>query len=155
MNAKRVLVAAVLVGMASVSLLARADDPHVGTWKLNAEKSKNSVYKSGIVTIEQAGDALKATVDLVATDGRSVKWGFTAAADGKYHPVEGGTPLGDSFAMTRLDTRTTRLTWRQGGKDTATQIVVVADDGKTRTITTKGTNAAGQPVDSMTFYDKQ
>jgi hypothetical protein len=33
--------------------------------------------------------------------------------------------------------------------------MVVSADGKTRTLTTKGTDAKGNPVDSTTVYDRQ
>jgi len=157
MNRKDVLAlsVALVVSLSSAPAMARADDPMVGTWKLNAEKSKNSRYKSGTVTVEPAGNGLKVNVDLVATDGSPSKWSFTASDDGKDHPITGTTPLGDSLSVTRVDTRTLRATYKQGGKETVTQTTVVAEDGKTRTVTTKGTTATGQAVDSMTFYDKQ
>ena len=44
---------------------------------------------------------------------------------------------------------------KQGGKPTITQTMVVSADGKTRTITTTGNDAKGQPIDSTTVYDKQ
>jgi hypothetical protein len=31
----------------------------------------------------------------------------------------------------------------------------VSDDGKTRTTTTKGTDAKGQAIDAVSFYEKQ
>jgi len=43
----------------------------------------------------------------------------------------------------------------KGGTVTAAQTSVVSSDGKTRTVTTTGTNAKGQPVSSVVVYDKQ
>jgi hypothetical protein len=126
-----------------------------GTWKLNVEKSKNSPVKTGTVKVEPEGEGVKVTVDLVGVDGAPVQWGFTANYDGKDYPITGSTPLGDSVALTRVDAKTARVSFKQGGKPTVTQTVVVADDGKTRTVATKGTNAKGQNVDAMTFYEKQ
>jgi hypothetical protein len=154
-STKRSVVAAVLVSLVSGMALAQAADPHVGTWKLNPEKSKGSAFTSGTVTIEPAGDGLKVTVDLVGQDGAPSQWGFTVTYDGMDHPITGNNPFGDTLALTRVDARTGRATYKHGGKVTVTQTTAVSEDGKTRTVTTKGTNAKGQPVDSMTFYDKQ
>ena len=44
---------------------------------------------------------------------------------------------------------------KKAGKVTATQQSVVSADGKTRTVTTKGVNATGQPVNNVAVYDKQ
>jgi hypothetical protein len=36
-----------------------------------------------------------------------------------------------------------------------TQTSAVSSDGKTRTVTTKGVNASGQPVNNVAVYEKQ
>ena len=36
-----------------------------------------------------------------------------------------------------------------------TQTIVVSADGKTRTTTTKGVDAKGQKLESVSFYEKQ
>jgi hypothetical protein len=63
--------------------------------------------------------------------------------------------LGNTVALTRVDTHTTKATTKQNGKVTVTQTVVISPDGKTRTLTTKGTDAKGNPVESTTVYDRQ
>jgi hypothetical protein len=54
---RRLFAAAVLVSVVGATALAQSKDPQVGTWKLNAEKSKNSPFKSGTVKVEPAGEA--------------------------------------------------------------------------------------------------
>jgi uncharacterized cupredoxin-like copper-binding protein len=44
---------------------------------------------------------------------------------------------------------------KMGAKATVTQTSVVSSDGKTRTLTTTGTNPQGQTVNNVTVYDKQ
>ena len=151
---RRVSTAAVVVGLASAPALAQSN-PLVGTWKLNAAKSKGTTFKSGGTKVEAAGDGVKFTVDLVGADGSATHWAFTANYDGKDNPVTGKNPYGDTVALTRVDAKTTRITVKQGGKVTVTQTIVVSDDGKTRTTTTKGTDAKGQPIDAVSFYEKQ
>jgi hypothetical protein len=152
---KRLLAAAVLVGVVSGTALAQSSDPLVGTWKLNAAKSKGTSFTSGTTKVEAAGAGVKFTVDLAGADGTSNQWAFTANYDGKDNPVTGKSQYGDTVALTRVDPKTTRITVKQGGKVTVNQTIVVSDDGKTRTTTTKGTNAKGEPIDAVSFYEKQ
>jgi hypothetical protein len=151
---KRLLSIAVLVVIACVTAMAQASDPLVGTWKLNPKKSK-APYKSGTSVFEAAGDGIKGTVDLVAADGTSYHWEFTAKYDGQDSPVTGNNPYGDTVALTRVDANTVTFSVKKGGKPTVKQTVVIAPDGKTRTTTVKGTDPAGKPVESMSFYEKQ
>ena len=155
MSLKWLLIAAVVVGVGSGTALAQSDDPLIGTWKLNVEKSKSQMFKSGTTVIERAGDGVKFTVDLAGADGTAYHWTFTAKYDGKDYPATGNSPFGEVAALTRVDPHTTRIIVKQGGKESATQTIVVSPDGKTRTVTTKGTDAKGRPIDSTSFYEKQ
>ena len=155
MTTKHLFTAAVLVVGLVGTALAQSSDPLVGSWKLNVAKSKGTPFKSGSTQIEAAGAGVKFTVDFEGTDGTMYHWTFTANYDGKDNPVTGNSPYGDATALTRVDARTTRVVSKQGGKGTVTQTIVVSGDGKSRTVTTKGTDAKGQPVDTVSFYDKQ
>jgi len=145
--------AAVLVGAMVGPVFAQSNDPLVGSWKVNPEKTKGA--KSGNTVIEAAGKGLKWTVDLVSTDGATSHWSFTANYDGKDVPITGNSPYGNSISMTRVDAKTVKLSAKQDGKATTTTTIVLAADGKSRTSTTKGTNPKGQPVDVMSVYEKQ
>jgi hypothetical protein len=134
---------------------AQASDPLVGTWKLNAAKSKGTAFKSGTTKIEKDGDGVKVTADLMRADGTANKWSFSAKYDGKDSPVTGNSPYGDTVAVERVDAHTFHFTSKMGGKVMTTQTIVISADGKTRTTTTKGTDAKGQPIDSVAFYEKQ
>ena len=155
------LVAVADIGLVIVlggSALAQSSNPHVGTWKMNAAKSKVSpppAPKSSTTKIETAGAGVKYTVDQVSADGTMLHWEFTANYDGKDNPVTGKNPNGDVVALTRVNPNTVKLVKKMGGKVTITQTSVVSSDGKTRTVTTKGTNVLGQPTDNVTVWDKQ
>jgi hypothetical protein len=153
----RHLLAAVIgiMVMAGGMALAQASDPLVGTWKLNVAKSKGSTVKSGTTRVEKDGDGFKMTVDLTREDGTANKWSFSAKYDGKDNAVTGNSPYGDAVAVERVDAHTIHFTNKMGGKVTSNQTIVIAADGKTRTNTTKGTDTKGQPLDSVSFYDKQ
>lgn len=144
-----------IVVLAGGILAAQASDPLIGTWKLNAAKSKGSTLKSGTTKVEKDGDGVKLTVEMMPADGPVYKWTFSAKFDGKDNPVTGNSPYGDTVAIERVDAHTFHLTSKRGGKVSATQTIVVSADGKTRTTTTKGTDAKGQPIDSVALYEKQ
>jgi len=57
---------------AAASACVAADDPNMGTWKLNEAKSKFSpgAAKNTSVVYEAAGDSVKVTVDGVGADGK-------------------------------------------------------------------------------------
>jgi len=152
---RRVLsIAAALTAITVGTAAAQEPDPLLGTWKLNAAKSK-APFTSGTTVFEGTADTLKGTVDLVGTDGTKFHWTFAAKYDGKDHPATGSSPFGDTLAITRVDKSTIRIVSKLAGKQTIVQTIVVAPDGKTRTTTAKGTDGKGQPVDSMSFYEKQ
>ena len=157
LTTKRVMTAAILLGVLGGAALAQSSNPLIGSWKLNVSKSKYNKgpsSTSGTTKVEAAGAGVKLTVDLVGADGKVSHWMFTANYDGKDNPVTGNSPYGDAVALTRIDAQTTRVVSKASGKVTVTQTIVVSGDGKTRTVTTKGA-LGGQAVDSVAFYDKQ
>ena len=146
--------ATVLAGTA----LAQTPDPQVGTWKLNLAKSKYNpgpAPKSATTKIEAAGAGTKIVVDQSPADGPIRHWELTANYDGKDAPVTGDNPDADMIARTRVDASTVKSISKKGGKTTITQTSAVSSDGKTRTVTTTGTNGAGQTVNNVAVYDKQ
>lgn len=155
----RSAVAGVLVVVAAVSVLSgQAENLQVGTWNMNIAKSKFSTgtgFKSATSRIEHVPGGVRHTVDSVYADGTTRKYEYTTTYDGKDVPVTGNSPWGDTTALTRIDDRTTRTVYKSKGKVTVIQMSVVSADGKTRTVTTKGTNPAGQTVDNLSVYDRQ
>ena len=155
------LVAIVALGLVVVlggTALAQSSTSEVGTWKLNVAKSTFSpgtAVKSRIIKIEAAGAGIKSTTDEVAVDGTVRHSESTANYDGKDVPVVGNNPLGDMVARTRINATTTKTVWKKSGKVTVTSTTAVSDDGKTRTITSKGTNALVQTYGGVSVYDKQ
>jgi hypothetical protein len=151
-------VSLVMLAVASSHGFAQTDNPHVGTWKLNPAKSKynaGNAPKSGSTRIEAAGAGVKYTVEQTLADGTSLHWEFTANYDGKDVRISGENPLGNTVALTRVDARTVRIVSKQDGKPTVTQMSVVSSDGKSRTVTTKGTSPSGEAVDGTIVYERQ
>jgi hypothetical protein len=71
------------------AVLCFADDPQMGTWKLNEAKSKFApgVPKDHTVVYEAAGDNVKITVDGTDKEGKPKHTEWTGKFDGKDHPV--------------------------------------------------------------------
>lgn len=151
----RTILASLAVFFAGFALCLAAD-LHMGTWKLNEAKSKLSpgATKNQTVVYEAEGDDVKVIVDGVDKDGKAVHTEWTGKFDGKYSPVT-GDPTSDSRAYKRINARTLAITGKQGGKVTLTGRIVVAADGKTRTITTTSTDSSGKKMKNTGFYDKQ
>ena len=68
-----------------------AQDPEIGTWKLNEAKSKIGAGSPKLTTVvyEAAGDSVKVTVDGTDADGKPLHSEWTGKYDGKDYPVTG------------------------------------------------------------------
>lgn len=158
------LIALVLVAALPPATFAQNQplDPFVGTWKVNLAKSKFSPGpppRSRTVTIEQAGDGWKWTIDLVDANGNRSTIVETPKFDGKDYPRTGSpTPPSDAdtIALKRIDAYTIEETLKKAGKVVTTLRQVVSKDGKVRTATVMtGTNAGGQPVRDVLVLERQ
>jgi hypothetical protein len=147
-----------VVCLAAMTVLVYAADMSIGTWKLNLSKSRydpaNLAPKSQTVKNEAAADGVKQVADIVDSTGKAIHTEYTAKYDGKDYPVK-GDPNRDTVALKKIDDYNVEFTNKKGGKVMTTGKVVYSRDGKTRTITTSGTNAQGQKVSNTTVFDKQ
>lgn len=133
-------------------------DPFVGTWTLNAAKSKYTpgpAPKSASTTIEAGGTGYKFTVSQTPSTGAVQEWSFTTGADGKPAKIMGNNPNADTTTYKRIDARTLESVSSRNGKETTRQRNVVSADGKTRTVTTTGVDAAGNKIDNVAVYEKK
>ena len=133
-----------------------ASDVQMGTWKLNEAKSKIAAGapKNNTVVYEAAGDSIKVTIDGNAPDGTATHSEWTGKFDGKDYPST-GNPNEDMRSVKQIDDHTLHVTSKKGGKVVLTGHVVVAADGKSRTVTANGTDAEGKKYKSTAVYDKQ
>ena len=133
-----------------------AADPQMGTWKLNESKSKfgDGSAKNHTVIHAAAGKSVKVTVDGTDADGKSTHNEWTGKFDGKDYPVT-GDPSSDMRSYKKVDDWTLELSVKKAGKVTATGRIVIAADGKSRTVDTSGTNQKGETVKNTAVYDKE
>jgi len=132
-----------------------AQDGHMGTWKLNEAKSKipAGATKNHTVVYEAAGDSIKVIVDGTDASGAAAHNEWTGKFDGKDYAVT-GDPTADTRAYTKVGARTLNMTIKKGGKVTVTGRIIVTANGKSRTVTTSGTDANGKKFKTTAVYDK-
>lgn len=133
-----------------------ADDPNMGTWKLNEAKSHFSkgAAKNHTVVYEAAGDMIKVTVDGVDGSGAATHNEWTGKFDGKYYAVTGDA-TSDMRSYRRINSRTLAIKAKKSGKVILTGTIMVSRNGKMRTVRTTGKNAQGKWVTNTAVYDKQ
>jgi hypothetical protein len=159
-----VVAVGVFVAFQQTSASAQAADPLAGTWKLNLAKSTfdppELAQKSITASYHVEGDTITASLEGVDYLGRTTRSEYTATFDGRDHPSRGtldGKPVStqDAISWKKIDDRTYEVLNKLNGRVLTTQRIVIAADGKTRTTTITGTNAQGQTVHNVLFFERQ
>jgi len=150
----RMTLVTVALFFVSVACFA-ADDPQMGTWKLNEGKSKIAAGspKNNTVVYAADGDNIKVTVDGTGADGKATHNEWTGKFDGKDYAVT-GDPTQDQRSYKKVNARTMDITVKKDGKVMTSGRIVVAADGKSRTVTTTRTDDKGKKSKSTAVYDK-
>ena len=146
------------IGVAVTAIGMWAADSSLGTWKLNAAKSKststNAIKSLTDVREATADGGVKSTRTGQMADGTAINYSYSCKYDGKECPVTGAA--WDVIVIKRVNANTTAFEIKKtGGKLHSTGRSVVSQDGKTRTQTGKGTGADGKPVLSTMIFEKQ
>ena len=137
---------------------AQSKDPLLGAWKLNLAKSKYSpgpLPKSSTSTYEAVSKGYKVTVRTEPASGPVQEWSYTTSLDGTDAAIIGDNPNADTTMVKRVSATTLEVVNKKAGKVTTTQTNVIAADGKTRTVTTTGTDAQGRKINNVAIYDRQ
>src|ERR1019366_1552491 len=131
-------------------------DVNMGPRELNEAKSKLApgATKNQTVVYQAAGDQMKVTIEGTTADGKSLHIEWTGKFDGKFYPLT-GDPNNDERSYKQINGRTLEGISKKAGKVVSTTRIVVAADGKSRTVTSSGTNAKGQKVTTVAVYDKE
>src|SRR6201997_3113475 len=114
-------VAMTLVLCLAVVVLCAAQDPNIGTWKLNEAKSKISpgAPKNTTVVYEAAGDNVKVAIDGIGSDGKPTHNEWTGKYDGKDYPVT-GDPDSDARSLKKTSDHALTVAAKKGDKVTTT-----------------------------------
>jgi len=110
--------------------------------------------KNTTVTYTEQKDKIKVTVDGVDKDGKPTHSVWVGKFDGKAYPVKGNLSY-NSVAYKMVNDRTNDITTMKDGKTGWTGRITVAADGKSRTVTINGTDAAGKKFKGKAVYDKE
>ncbi|MGA2431608.1 MAG: hypothetical protein ABSH13_24140 [Candidatus Acidiferrum sp.] len=153
------VLAVVALCLAVPSLMLAQDNPILGTWKLNLEKSKFTgmpTPKSLTRSVSADGDSVKYSYEGTGADGAALAYGFTVKYDGKDYPVTGSTPPfgADQIAIKKLTSHKYSAVLKKGDKAVGGSTVTISADGKTATLIGKGT-IDGKAASSTQVYDKQ
>lgn len=158
----RLLFAVVTVVFFSADALARQtpetsdEDLVLGTWILNLEKSSydpGPPPRSQSRTYETAPEGIKATITTVDAKGQAVTARYTAKYDSLEYPLTGSTTI-DAIALKRINAYTSEATLTHARKIIGNARRVISEDGKTMTITFRGTDEDGRAVTNVSVYEK-
>jgi hypothetical protein len=154
MRARSVVLTALLCVLAFATSFAQ--DPNLGTWKLNEGKSKIAagMMKNTTVVYTVEGDSIKAVTDGTTGDGSPLHTEWTGKFDGKDYPLT-GDPTADMRSYKKVNDRTLMLENKKAGKVTTSGKIAISADGKSRTLTLMGTSADGKKLTGTAVYDKQ
>ena len=145
-----------LLLLANVSY-ANPDSAWEGTWELNLAKSKfdpGPAFKSQIRTLKTEGDMQTVTIKTVNAEGRTTSSESSYRLDGKEYPIT-GSPDFDALAVKRVDDATVSGVVKHKGKVAMHTTRTLSKDGKVMTVTNKGTNPAGQPMNNVMVFDRK
>src|SRR5581483_2389716 len=136
----------------AAAALCFANNPTLGTWKLNESKSQfgDGAGKTTLVVWEKVDGQNKCTVEGISADGKKIHTVWTGKLDGKDYPVT-GDPMSDTRSFKRSGDHEIDMVSKKDGKEVGDGKIVVAADGKTRTVTSTIRNAKGVKVTSSQF----
>ena len=148
-----------LFGVALCGIISTvyASDPVLGRWKLNVAKSSylpGPAPKSQTRVYEANADGIKVTIRTVGEDGKTTVVEHPVNYDGKEQPVTGSSQS-DAIEMQRIDDHTSESVMKHANKIIGRNRRVVAEDGKTMTITYEGLDSRGREVKVTAVYDRQ
>jgi hypothetical protein len=139
----------------------KAPHPLEGTWKLNAAQSKIApnqadAPKEVTMVFRVVGDQFEFTETGTQIDGKAIAGKYTLYLNGGvFKALQPAPAEGESSVETMFEPGNRFLTTLKNGRQIEVQHLVIGKDGKTMSITAKGTDAKGKPFESVLVYDKQ
>jgi hypothetical protein len=134
-----------------------AANPFQGDWKMNHSKSKatkGSVPKNEDMAIADQGEQMKVTIIGTDEDGTPIAISYMIPASGGTGQMQpGGSYNGVSAKSTSESTRD--MSYTKDGEQMVAEHMVVSSDGNTMTVTVKGVDPSGKPVEQVLVFDKQ
>jgi hypothetical protein len=143
------------------SVASAQGDPQVGTWELNLAKSTFSPGpppRRQTLTYTSEGQGLTAVLLLQGIDasGKPINpdaSNLVIIFDGRDHPTPNANY--EVSVWKRISPDRYEVTRKKAGKVVLTSTHIVSKDGKLMTITTKGADANGHPINNVRVYDRK
>jgi len=153
-----ILVFGSLLGLAlTVAHSTSPDDPVLGNWKLNVEKSKfvpGPGWRSQIRVYQSTPAGVLVTWTGLDAKGEKMQVSYTYNYDGRDYPMAGSGSY-DTLNAVRVDALTVKSEEKRSGKTVGIAMRTVSPDGKILTITDEGTNRKGQAFSQVLVFDRQ
>jgi len=149
------IIAGSVLGLDSQPALGQAKDAVLGDWVLDRGQSTfdpDNTLQSRSVAIQAKDGGISFLQKTVTDRGNTVQSDFSANYDGKDAPISGSQL--DKVALKRIDAHTVERSGKIGGKVVETATLKVSNDGKTLTITIKG-SIDGENYSSTQVFAKQ
>jgi hypothetical protein len=149
-----------LVALSFGFSLLGADNPFVGTWKLNQAKSKfakGHEIKDATIVIAVEGDTASVSVNRTTSDGQTFSAKYTVPTAGgpiNYTEIAPPRPAGND-GLKKIDDHTYEFTSTMNGKEILKQHIAVSADDKTMVIRESGVDEKGRAFKAVYVHDRQ
>ena len=157
MRARTITFAVAALFVFAAPLAQAEQDNWIGTWKVNAAKSKydpaSLTPKAGVNTVlkrEAAGGGYKTVIDT----GTGHTETTTPTLDGKDYPLTGSADF-NSASYKRIDADTLVTVNKKDGAVTRIGRAILAKDGKSWTVDLVGYNAQGVAFHESLVFERQ
>jgi hypothetical protein len=157
---RRIFSLALIVLAITSAAAAFGADNSLGTWKANLEKIKYTPAPWPVKGVTAVREAVPGGVKVTSTgeriDGTAINSTYTAMYDGSPCSVSGqGAPY-NRVSIKQVNANTFAYDAKKtDGKYHAHGRLAVSPDGKSLTLTARGTDADGKPMTITLVYDKQ
>jgi len=152
---KKLLPLMMIVAVFCAAPVLGADDPIIGTWKLNVSKSKfgDAPLKAGTRVYSESKGLYTLEQTQTGADGKETSNKATYRDGKEEKQAPGGA--GDATVAKKVDANTWDFELKKDGKVVGHVHRVVSADGKTLTVQNSGTKLSGAKGDETLVYDKQ
>ena len=156
---KTLMSVAIALFLMAGGAFAQAKDPLLGAWRLNRAKSTfhpGPAPVSRVMKFEPAGDGIRHVIETFVNNGSGTDEGvhlaqYTAKFDGQDNRINGSAL--DTVALKRVSLRSVERTGKVAGQMVETQTWNVSADGRTLTVTTKG-SADGDDYSRVEVFER-
>lgn len=137
--------------------ILQAAFPFTGKWKMNHQKSKytkGNAPKDETMDVSDQGEVLHVTITGTDEDGAPISVTYVVPIGGGSGQVERSSSY-NGVTSNRVNDRTRDTTYTKDGKQVTAEHMVVDPGGNTMTVTIRGSDSEGNPVDGVLVFEKE